>query len=218
MAYVDTRLEESLNNNISIDNSFGENADNVRIKLFNSLRGAEKILGCYVKDYKFPDDVYPIIKNINVKKNDAEPVFYDRKTNLLSYSYSGEEKDMADYYELKSMLDIVTQRYFDNKKCSGFIRTDEQGNEHWNGINRVIRDKMILYVTGMKENVDESENLYELSDREQEMALAEEDYMELEKVIGLDKIVDTYVYAKGDDLYNELMQGKKEEQKSSQTL
>ena len=215
MAYVDTRLEESLENNISIVNSFGEEAVNVRIKLFNNLIAAKKVIETYVPDYEFSDDVISIIKSINVVKDDNNPVSYDQKNNVLSYGESSENKE---YYRLRSMLDIVTQRYANNKRCSGFIRTDQNGNEHWSGINKVIRDKMILYVMGMKENIDESEELYEMSDKENEISLADEDYMELEKIIGVEKIIDTYVYAKGDDLYNELIQSKKEEQKSSQSL
>ena len=126
----DTKLYDAIENNSSIKDKSWFN---------EKLQFAKEIYKVYDVDYNF-DNILDVIKNIKIENgSNNDIIHYDLNSNTLVL---GKSIESIEYNLCKSFLQITSQK--------GLSRKTSDGKEHWNVLNDIIIDRLILNTTGLK--------------------------------------------------------------------
>ncbi|MBQ9023870.1 MAG: hypothetical protein IJ105_01460 [Bacilli bacterium] len=193
----DTKLYDAIENNSSIKDKSWFN---------EKLQFAKEIYKVYDVDYNF-DNILDVIKNIKIENgSNNDIIHYDLNSNTLVL---GKSIESIEYNLCKSFLQITSQK--------GLSRKTSDGKEHWNVLNDIIIDRLILNTTGLKIE-QESDDLYTLTNDDEKRASQDELLYKIKEIVPVSVLIESFANAKGEELYNNYFKNHDNESINLQTM
>lgn len=177
----DTKLYDAIESNSNIQDKSWFN---------EKLQFVKAIYKAYGVDYSF-DNIVDIIKNIKLVDGIKDDIIhYELNSNTLVL---GKSLENMEYNLCKSFLQITSQK--------GLSRKTIDGKEHWNVLNDIIIDRLILNITGLRKE-KENEDLYTITSDDEKRANEDELLYKMKKIVPVEVLIESFAYGKGEELYN----------------